>query len=310
MSDPEFSGPVHLGGAAQAWYDKAHRAWQAAARRDPERYLYVPELEPSAAGKLQQRWVEALGGRTDYATWRLANVTGHVADRAEVAEKWLEKGKRKPLVLDGQTGTGKSCLAAATAHSWWQAGARPVVWAPVPELLTRDNPHRQALSRAGELALVVLDDLTTAAAAWPSFTALVEQLYGRGVRLVVTTNMVPSDWHDPDRVDPRVRRRLYDNAERVPMPDQPINDQPPEGADTRPCPYDCARGYLVAEDHPDGYAAAEAFAAAAGYARMPDAAAWAEQPEQLADLRAEAERQFDNLMRSLALPCPHCSGGR
>lgn len=299
--DPQPFGPI-----AKAWVEKTHRAWQAAAARDPDRFLHVATSAPSQAGLVQLRWLAVLGGRERYATWRFGNVTGHVVDRAEVVEKWLEKGKRRPLLIEGrESGVGKSSLAAAAAYAWWHGGTRRVTWAPVAELITPDGATNEDLRRAGPLTLVVLDDLTTAAASWSSFTATVERLHASEARIITTTNLTPSQWDDPAAVDPRVRRRLRDDAERVPMPDVRLHDDPPPGPSLDPCPYGCAAGWLIAEDHPDAYEVTEAYAEAHHVARLPDPEG--EDLERLAELRADAERAFDHLGRNLAVPCPHCS---
>jgi hypothetical protein len=294
-----------LGDGLQAVVARVRTTHQRAAARDPERWLYVPEAEPSQAGVIQERWLRLLGGRGRLATWRLSNVTHHVADRAEVVETWLDKGRRKPLLIEGRdSGTGKSSLAAATAHAWWQHGARSVLWANVAELTTPRSDHADALARVGPLTLVVLDDLTTQAVAWQSFTATVERLHAAEGRLVTTSNLTPEQWNDPEQVDPRVRRRLRDDAQRVPMPDVRLMDDPPEGPRTDPCPYRCSNGQLVLDDHPTGYEVAERYAAVLGYARMPDPDAWADQPERYAELRAKAERQFEALMAGTVVACP------
>jgi hypothetical protein len=303
MTSPD-DGPQLIGPLAKAWVEKAYRAWQVAAARDPDRFLYVPAAEPGQAGQLQRRWVHVLGGRAEYATWRLSNVTDHVAERVEVVETWLTKGRAKPLLIEGTTsGTGKTCLACATAHAWWRGGAQPVVFARVGEALDPQPEVRDALRRAGELTLVVLDDLTSVTAAWQSFTDLTERLRASGVRIITTTNMPASDRRDPTKLDPRVRRRLCDDAVVVPMPDVRLADEAPAGPNMEPCPYGCNNGQLIAEDHPDAYEVTEAYAAAHGIARLPDPeAGWS--LEQLAYLRAEAERTFDALGRSLVVPCP------
>lgn len=302
---PWATEPHRLGEGLQGAYGRAHSAWQRAAARDPERWLYVPEAEPSQAGVIQERWLRLLGGRSRLATWRLSNVTHHVADRAEVCESWLDKGRRKPLLIEGaDSGTGKSSLAAATAYAWWQRGARSVLWANVAELTTPRSDHAEALARVGPLTLVVLDDLTTQAVAWQSFTATVERLHAAEGRLVTTSNLTPEQWNDPTLVDPRVRRRLRDDAQRVPMPNVRLTDDPPEGPSTEPCPYRCSNGQLVLDDSPTGYEVAEKYAAVLGYARMPDPDAWADQPERYAELRAQAERQFAALTAGTVMPCP------
>lgn len=295
---PPDTDPVPIGKLATEWVKRAHAAWQRGAARDPDRFLYLPEAVPSAAGQVQRRWLGVLGGRSQFATWRLSNVTGHVADRVETVETWLDKGKAKPLLIEGrESGTGKTALACATAYAWWQGGARPVTFARVGELLDPEPEVRQRLARAGELTLVVLDDLTSVTAAWQSFTDLTEQLRARGARLITTTNMVASDRRDPAKLDPRVRRRLCDDAVVVPMPETRLDDDPPGGPSLDPCPYGCANGWLVAEDAPGGYEAAETFAADRHYAQPGGADAEA------------SGRAFDALLRTLAVPCPHCSVG-
>src|SRR3954464_15744257 len=108
---PWATEPESIGKLAQAWVDGAHSAWQRAAARDPERWLYVPEAEPSQAGIVQERWLRLLGGRGRLATWRLSNGAHHAAHRAEAVEKGREKGRRKPLLIEGaESGTGKSSL--------------------------------------------------------------------------------------------------------------------------------------------------------------------------------------------------------
>lgn len=298
-TEPDYPDTMRpIGQGLQAAYDRGYAAWQRAAARDPERFLYVPENEPSAVGQIQRRWLGVLGGRSQFATWRLSNVTGHVADRVEAVEGWLEKGKAKPLLIEGrESGTGKTALACATAYAWWQGGARPVVFARVGELLDPEPDVRARLARAGELTVVVLDDLTSVTAAWQSFTDLTEQLRARGARIITTTNMVASDRRDPAKLDPRVRRRLCDDAVVVPMPETRLDDEPPTGPSLDPCPYGCANGWLIAEDAPAGYEAAEKYAADHHYAQPggPD-------PE-------ASGRAFDALLRTMAVPCPHCSAG-
>lgn len=267
------------------------------ARWDPD-YATDPEANLSPAAKRHQAWSRIVGPAN--ATWRLGNVTHHVVDRVALVADWLEGKRPKPLLLTGPAGSGKTALACAAAFAWWKGGAYPVVFVPVSELLVRnptgDDPswqHRRRMANADERMLVVLDDLSSAAQPWTSFTEAVDQLARSQCRVITTTNLRPSELRDATLVDDRVQSRLGSGLV-VPVdgPDLRPVGQVPDPPDLTPCPYPCADGMLTAEDHPDGYEHAERYAAEHGYARLND---------------AQGSREFDALMRGLALPCPHCS---
>jgi hypothetical protein len=293
----------------------------------------APDPEPerrSPAALAQERWAAIVG--PSLATWRLHNLTAHVAERAEVVERWLEAKAAKPLLLEGEPGSGKTCLAAATAHAWWKGSTRPVIFASVPDLLTTepteaaDVVRRRLNGKLDERCLVVLDDLGGSSAPWASFGAIVGRLTAAGARIITTTNLTASQRRDGELVDPRVASRL--NGLVVPLagPDLRPTGETPEGPEVGPCPFRCeapgvfAMGDLerctipeVARLTVDFIEAEMTHAGAGPYygLRRPDpqdyaAVGPAEAERYLAAAWARWDRAFDWHARETGHWCPHC----
>jgi hypothetical protein len=294
--------------------------------------LFLPEPEPertSPAAATQERWAAIVSPAN--STWRLHNVTDHVADRVEVVEKWLDAKAAKPLLLEGEPGSGKTALACAAAHQWWKGGARPVIFAPVADLMTTEATEatdtlRRRLGNVSDKALVVLDDLTGTSASWGSFAGHVDRIVRAGARIITTTNLHASQRRDADLVDPRVRSRLEGVVIPLAGPDLRPAGQAPEGPDVGPCPFHCeppgvfAMGQLDRCDIPEVARLTEDFIEAemvhdgpAPYygIRRPDPLDYAEvSPAEaeryLAAAWARWDRAFDWHATNTGHWCPHC----
>jgi hypothetical protein len=187
------------------------------------------------------------GASSDRAAWRLHHFDGeHLA----AVDDWLTTPGRsraqRTLLLAGATSTGKTSLACAIAHEWWQGGARPVIFATVDadDLLRTDPP---ALGPLGPDTLVILDELSPMAIHWPSFTSLVNRLDRARCRIITTTNLLPSALRDDQQVDPRVRSRLTEGLV-IPLTER-LSGSPPELPGGGPCPYHCETPGLFAMGH-------------------------------------------------------------
>lgn len=119
------------------------------------------------------------------------------------------------LVLSGDTGTGKTHLAAAIAWEWFEDGFW-VVFARVDDLLDQlrggydDKSYHQKLERLRNCHMLILDDMSTEAVkAWGAekLDRIVDWRYSARLPLVVTTNAAKCD-----ELLPRVGSRFSDTS--------------------------------------------------------------------------------------------------
>ncbi|MAH48463.1 hypothetical protein CMI37_21740 [Candidatus Pacearchaeota archaeon] len=128
------------------------------------------------------------------------------------------------LVLIGAWGTGKTHLAEAVAREWLHRG-RTCRYDYVPDLLDElrstfnsdgDDTVHGLMNMRHAASLLILDDLGVVAAtpfAQEKLTALVDQRYRQGTRLLVTTNL--SSEQMAENVGERIASRLWDRDEVV-----------------------------------------------------------------------------------------------
>lgn len=205
-------------------------------------------VPPAARGRTRQGWLDAvlaLGPRRGrQAARRLAQ---QILDSIAAWEELMAEGAGPPrrrcvLLLSGNTGTGKSTLAALIALAWAERG-RSVLYRTVPQLaqalrtapFTRTGPsdpptQAELIDALVGTDLLVLDDLGVEALGGDAQAdRLREWLFlvvdGRLSHLrptVVTTNLTAEA--AGVRYDQRLEQRLFTptHAVRVPFPDPDI----------------------------------------------------------------------------------------
>jgi hypothetical protein len=263
---------------------------------------------------------------SDRAAWRLHHFSDEYADALEA---WLDTAARsrkaRTLVLQGPSSTGKTSLACAVAHAWWDDGRRVVIFATADtsDLLRPDAP---AVGPLGPDTLVVLDDFGPLAIHWPSFRSLVNRLDAASCRIVTTTNLLPSEWRNAAIVDAAVRERLNPEGCLVVPLTEHLEGAPPEVPGGGPCPFHCelpgvfALGALGECDWPEVAAlAVECVEAELQHAgprpyyglHRPDPEDYADvPPAEAAGYLAAAQQRwadaFDWHCTNTAHWCPHC----
>lgn len=129
------------------------------------------------------------------------------------------------LYLTGPAGTGKTFAAAATALDALVTDSRGVVWLNIPSLLASIRTSfntGEAMPTPAQMVqyrdLVVLDDLgAERPTEWARETlyALINELYEREVRVIITSNVPPAKLKDA--LGDRVVSRLAEMCRVVPF---------------------------------------------------------------------------------------------
>lgn len=161
-----------------------------------------------------------------YCKWTFALDDGQAPDVSCTCKKFAENWEQMQdnnvgLLLYGGIGTGKTFFAACIANCLLDKGI-PVLMTNFPRILNRiqstglGQGQNETIDALARYALVVLDDLGvergTDYAAEQIF-AVVDARYRSGKPLIVTTNLAPSDFKNPDNVRlERVYDRILENC--------------------------------------------------------------------------------------------------
>ena len=178
-----------------------------------------------AAGRYRE-----IGGMTEvhlrqftFETFRLdgLRVSDEEAQNLDLVRNMAQKWAQEPegwFTLIGETGTGKTHLAAAIAHEQVERGA-DVFFAVVPDLLdylrrayhpTNPETYDDVFDALRETRLLILDDLgahSTTAWAREKLYQLFSYRYIQALPTVITTN------HNLEDLDPRLASRMADHQQ-------------------------------------------------------------------------------------------------
>lgn len=129
----------------------------------------------------------------------------------------FDTGSSGWLVLCGDTGTGKSFRAACICNSVAEKGfpARFTTFSGIERSLWNERDKQSVYSRLDRTALLVLDDFGCERKSdymnEIRYSVICDR-YDRGLPLVITTNLTPSDFKSADIADKRIYSRIFERG--------------------------------------------------------------------------------------------------